>query len=841
MTDDQLQMPGDGEAGAKRDGELPQKDAGMAVLKRKTIELMGSAEVVKQDLCALDEVPAPLPFKSQLARTRDYADTLFTSINKLSSILEKASSEQNKIDLALEELYSELQEYEHEDGSSFPYGVKVKGLHTRYIKDLRLLIENMIGTGLVKFEPTPRNSSFVGICFREEEHLEEALKLFRSKPLGLNLKVMSADEKTDLLPDDGGDGHDPMRLLQEAMQEGGPTNETDYKQQLVWKEQVIRSSLDTLSKVLEQHLSVVVKDRTDDLLFKVEPLRHTELTETLSERYQTFTGMDTRTGRVGLGFRALGSHVPSRVLRSQHMIKVVEVMEEFMLQSGRSLHCPENRKNEPFWVSLAVRSNFEGKVMLIMTIRLRNEQKAPRELEKLQKELTMLFNSEEGKSCNVVSAHVKIMIGNRPDFRRIWGLKSLVERVGDVSVRIHNNTYFWSYPIGVRLLCETIESSLDLTEETVVLELGVNTGIIGMWLSKSCRLVYELDRVEENLMHARSNALMNEIKNMMYIHGSLELSLENLAEELAQYKRIVAVINDTNNNARVPSELRAVQQCAMIEKVVYVMMVNKNCTHNLRALCKPEDKGGEPFVIVKVVPLDITPHIILSEVVVVLARPSVLGNAVETRKIEPVLSSIRKADFDNEPGAKRLKLMNPGRDFERGRNRNSEGLQSLLSMPVKPPPRDRQIKMQHVRKAIMQSLLSRDIHIPKNAAMQVEQAVLSAIENVGLLEGVQPDKFPRNAFHPPPPPPPMQGSGGPGFMGPQGFQPPQAPPQLPPQGFDQSYGGYQGVDVNRGWGPVSYPTNYPSAARQRGVPPARPRPPPRWLSQSRGTESRALG
>ncbi|CAG2065303.1 unnamed protein product, partial [Timema podura] len=180
--------------------------------------------------------------------------------------------------------------------------------------------------GLVKFVPAPRNSVYVGISFSTKEHLDEAIKILSDSPLGLKLQIETPDGEIIAGGSiEGSEQTDPMILLQDALQDGGPTSEEEYQKQIEWKEQVTTNSLRTLSQVLEREITVVMKDRTEGFLWKMEKLRPCPLTETLSDRYQTFSGVDDATGQADLGYRAFGSNVTSRVVRSPHVRKVVEV------------------------------------------------------------------------------------------------------------------------------------------------------------------------------------------------------------------------------------------------------------------------------------------------------------------------------------------------------------------------------------------------------------------------------------------------------------------------------------------------------------------------------------
>nr|CAD7459451.1 unnamed protein product [Timema tahoe] len=651
----------------------------------------------------------------------------------------------------------------------FTHCIRVKGLHPRYIKDLRLLIQNVIGMGLVKFVPAPRNSVYVGISFSTKEHLDEAIKILSDSPLGLKLQIETPDGEIIAGGSiEGSEQTDPMILLQDALQDGGPTSEEEYQKQIEWKEQVTTNSLRTLSQVLEREITVVMKDRTEGFLWKMEKLRPCPLTETLSDRYQTFSGVDDATGQADLGYRAFGSNVTSRVVRSPHVRKVVEVMKHFMLSSGKELYNHQDKSG--FWLSLVVRSNYAGEIMLLVTVRTKGEEEANKEFDIFKPRFEEYFGEGgAGSDCNIVSIHMKASYQHtRALVKHMYGTEYLEEMAAGLRVQIFNKTYFWSNPIGVNLLCETIAEAMELTDETGVVELGCSTGIIGMYIAKRCKTVFELDKLGTSLGQAKSNAKLNDIENMQFVEcNNFDTLPSHIKTMLKGYKRVCALLNDTSNNARTTVEMLLIRHLQAVERVIYVMMVNKDCVRNILALCNPE--GGTPFVIVKVV--------------VVLARPKVLPGLTEviTPKPGPPITAPEKSQnywkYGAATGSKRKwwdSNQNAG-GGEKGRsgkrrnagwgnspafnnsryNRPGQGLTGIGS---------------RIQMALSQTLqgIPMGAAVDPNAAVKLEEVIVSAIKKAGVL-----DKGPN------------MGGGGGGVGG---------------GGWGGNYGNYSGYPAGNGYG-----------------------------------------
>nr|CAD7398649.1 unnamed protein product [Timema poppensis] len=665
----------------------------------------------------------------------------------------------------------------------FTHCIRVKGLHPRYIKDLRLLIQNVIGMGLVKFVPAPRNSVYVGISFSTKEHLDEAIKILSDSPLGLKLQIETPDGEIIAGGSlEGSEQTDPMILLQDALQDGGPTSEEEYQKQIEWKEQVTTNSLRTLSQVLEREITVVMKDRTEGFLWKMEKLRPCPLTETLSDRYQTFSGVDDATGQADLGYRAFGSNVTSRVVRSPHVRKVVEVMKHFMLSSGKELYNHQDKSG--FWLSLVVRSNYAGEIMLLVTVRTKGEEEANKEFDIFKPRFEEYFGEGgAGSDCNIVSIHMKASYQHtRALVKHMYGTEYLEEMAAGLRVQIFNKTYFWSNPIGVNLLCETIAEAMELTDETGVVELGCSTGIIGMYIAKRCKTVFELDKLGTSLGQAKSNAKLNEIENMQFVEcNNFDTLPSHIKTMLKGYKRVCALLNDTSNNARTTVEMLLIRHLQAVERVIYVMMVNKDCVRNILALCNPE--GGTPFVIVKVIPLDITPSIIHSEVVVVLARPKVLPGLTEviTPKPGPPITAPEKSQnywkYGAATGSKRKwwdSNQNAG-GGEKGRSgkRKNAGwgnAPALNNSRYNRPGQGLTGIGSRIQMALTQTLqgIPLGAAVDPNAAVKLEEVIVSAIKKAGVL-----DKGPN------------MGGGGGGVGG---------------GGWGGNYGNYSGYPAGNGYG-----------------------------------------
>ncbi|XP_063234243.1 uncharacterized protein LOC134537585 [Bacillus rossius redtenbacheri] len=570
--------------------------------------------------------------------------------------------------------------------AEYQYVTKVQGLRPQHFKDMRNLLQNVVGLGMVKISTGARNSPFVDINFLSKECMEKGLEIIRDKPLGLSLSVIETKmvDKSRLPPEcvlsPLDKDLDTTTMLKESLLRTRELTEEECRRLVEWKDKFVRHSLAKMCESMDPDIHTIVKDRTEGYFYKLEKIRATIPPETASERYQTYSGVNPETGKLEMGYWVLGSDVPSRYPRSPCIKRTLKVFTEFMESSGKPLYDLRVRKG--YWHSIMFRSNHVDECMVVLLLRTGNNADTEKDLEALKPQLKELVETGPGKDCGVKSIHVKTISesGRSGSCHLVHGEEHLDDEVAGVKLRLYLASLFWTDCGSTELVCSALAGELGLGPGTGVLQLGVATALICMYLAQRCKVVCALDRMQTVIPLAKENVERNGLKNVVLVQGSPATTLTSLRTHFKECESVHAVVLETSSNSRNKEEILSLRKSLWIKKVAYMIISYKDVTTSLRLLCSKNTDTSEPFVIVKVIPFDVTSTSFRPDVLLMLERPSVLEGLTEKRV--PATKPVSRPDVARPKAgllAKRPRLSN---------EMSPSGLRprALLSGPSVRPP-----------------------------------------------------------------------------------------------------------------------------------------------------------
>ncbi|XP_063233099.1 uncharacterized protein LOC134536932 [Bacillus rossius redtenbacheri] len=410
-------------------------------------------------------------------------------------------------------------------------------------------------------------------------------------------------------------------------QEKELTQET-YETILAGKSRLADATLGAISTRLRTHTMVAMTDCTGSLLFKVDRLRFTPVTNSLSERFDYYFGNNKKQGFAGI--------VP-KMSRNDHVQKVVQVVKEFTKTSGEGIYDPKSKQG--LWKSVTVRSNFAGKCMVVLNIHVIYIAAAEKVCRNLTPRLGRLFETGPGKDLGVVSVHIKASSGYSAATVRYlaYGEEHLVEEVADLRLHLSWKVMLDSLH-GIPLLCDTIAEMLALGKEKAVITLGT-PDFITIPIAKKCNTVFCINEMEKAVRSAfDANLTLNKVRNVMLVDDSSILALPAYQDSFKQYSQVCAVITDESigthslRSTKYLSEVKRLVQLQYVKRVFYICL-SHNTDEIFKILCWKKLDNTDPFVIVKVVCVDVVPTK-SPAITFSLARVSELEDPTDTRNFK---------------------------------------------------------------------------------------------------------------------------------------------------------------------------------------------------------------
>ncbi|XP_054289687.1 tRNA (uracil-5-)-methyltransferase homolog B-like isoform X2 [Macrosteles quadrilineatus] len=546
-------------------------------------------------------------------------------------------------------------------GNSIPhYRVKISGLPRFYtptdplLVDFKRLLANL-GLNFKYIRSPKKGNSWLYITFYNQAHQERALKLLRNykwKGRTLICTLVVADVLKRKQEDSGQEASKKPRLdipIEEQMLMSTiPYHSISYEEQLSKKNEEAQCLFKWLSVCMEKKTPELIgyidkqiaKFRKTQLPFKLDMVRASPVIDGYRNKYEFRIGMEPTSKKVIVGYRvdnqegdniAVAAPDAMRHLPKE-MLEVVKIFEQFVQESP---HPPQITNHDPgVWRLLLVRTNKAKQLMVVVMINPTTLQ--PGEIEILRKQLIDFFTTGPASGKNVVSLYfhtdndVKTLGGGhkakRPQgqLELLWGETHIEEQLLDLKLEIDPNFYFQNNTWGAEELYKAVKELAGVDTDTTVLDLCCGSGGMGMMFAKDCKEVIGVEVMDVNVDDAKRLAAKNGLTNCEFLQGSVDDLFPELEEKL-KGKKVVPILDPPR--AGISKQFIAtMRKSTEVNRLIYVCTSQFPPTQNLLDLVSKNEKHGfqdlDPFVVKRVIPVDLHPHMLRVELVIVCERLS---------------------------------------------------------------------------------------------------------------------------------------------------------------------------------------------------------------------------
>jgi len=250
----------------------------------------------------------------------------------------------------------------------------------------------------------------------------------------------------------------------------------------------------------------------------------------------------------------------------------------------------------------------------------------------------------------------------------LWGPPVIQEKLVGRTFNISPQAFFQVNTLGAELLYKTVGDIAELTKKTSLVDVCCGTGTIGLTLADRVGQVVGVEMVQEAVRDAIKNAEENKVTNCKFFAGKAEDILPNLLRDVDS-KEVVAVVDPPRAGLH-PRALSAIRNTEAIKRFVYVSCDAKNAMKNFVDIARPASKTalGDPFMPIKVIPVDLFPHSRGFELVILFERVrwgEILNSELDKRLKEEdkeglnqLVSQAEQIKQDREEGSKEEKEKN---------------------------------------------------------------------------------------------------------------------------------------------------------------------------------------
>ncbi|KAF0313980.1 tRNA (uracil-5-)-methyltransferase A [Amphibalanus amphitrite] len=526
------------------------------------------------------------------------------------------------------------------------FKIEIRNMPRYYgVAQFKKFLTNTLKLNVHKLKPLPGRGAGIFVTLHDEATRQEALKLLDGREWK---KAKLSARPAAAIPDpllahrqkrnrDDADGaasaekkpRQEVPLSQRTRDAVVPWWNVPYDEQLQRKRSHVWGVLAEYKRTLRKQNFSLFKwmDKRENTV-TVEPVRPSPETECYRNKCEFSVGFHPDTGERVVGFRLAAYRDGSMAVAplddlphvSERMRKAAGLFQRHVRESK---YAPFNAlTHKGHWRQLLVRTTRGGD--LLLSAQFHPQQLTDQEIAAAQEELRVFMADGPGAEAGVTSllwqTAGRLESGQERPHQLLSGSPHITETLCGLQLRISPDAFFQVNTAAAEVLYDAVGECAELDSNTALLDVCCGTGSIGLALASRARAVLGLELVESAVADAKRNAEANGITNSQFWAGRAEALLRVLLDQAGE-GRAVAVVDPPRAGLgrEVTQTLRRTEG---LKRVVYVACDIKQAMKNLLDLARPESNQyvGYPFVLRRLVPVDLfpqTPHI---EVVAVLER-----------------------------------------------------------------------------------------------------------------------------------------------------------------------------------------------------------------------------
>ena len=241
--------------------------------------------------------------------------------------------------------------------------------------------------------------------------------------------------------------------------------------------------------------------------------------------------------KVLIGLYKRGSHdvidCPECPVHHPLINKIVAVVRDEVQRQKISVYNPRHQRGLLRYLLIRV-SPFSDKAQVTFVSNFRDLQQLP----KLAKWLMRKVPEVIGVHQNVNSSTGNVIMGEKTS--KLQGLPDLIERVGDIRLRIAPEAFFQINTVQAAQIYALIRNWAKLTKNDTAIDLYCGIGGIALHLAKDAGQVKGIEYVDRAVRNATENAQLNALHNCRFFAGD---AAEELQKHSGQTKPTLVTVN----------------------------------------------------------------------------------------------------------------------------------------------------------------------------------------------------------------------------------------------------------------------------------------------------------
>lgn len=278
------------------------------------------------------------------------------------------------------------------------------------------------------------------------------------------------------------------------------------------------------------------------------------------------------------------------LIQNEETEKIAKFVFEFIKKNNISIYNEKTGKGlvRHIVTKIGIKTS---EIMIIIVI---NGKEMPKE-KILVEEVMNRFSNVKTIVKNINTKNTNVILGK--ENINLYGNGYIEDILGEYTFKISPLSFYQVNPVQVEKLYLLGVESANISKEDVVFDLYCGIGTISLFMSKFANKVYGVEIVEEAVRDARENAKINNVNNVEFFAGDVEIILDDLIHKKNIIPNVVMV-----DPPRKGLDNKSIENLIEIhpERIVYISC---NPATLVRDLARLEEK----YEIKSIKPVDMFP------------------------------------------------------------------------------------------------------------------------------------------------------------------------------------------------------------------------------------------
>ena len=201
--------------------------------------------------------------------------------------------------------------------------------------------------------------------------------------------------------------------------------------------------------------------------------------------------------------------------------KIAKTIIDFVKEKNIQVYNEENQKGLLRHIVIKV-GKYTNQVMCILVVndsKFDQEQELVKLLCEKYPEIKTIVKNINNKNTNVILGKENI---------NLYGNGYIEDKLGEYIFKISPMSFYQVNPVQAEILYATAINQANLDKNDILFDLYCGIGTIGIFASKYVNKVYGIEIVTQAIEDAKENAKINDVKNIEFICGDVEVAFDEL-------------------------------------------------------------------------------------------------------------------------------------------------------------------------------------------------------------------------------------------------------------------------------------------------------------------------